>query len=42
MNVLGTYLTNVIYLIVFSIALNINVIKTQRTAREEEEVGVRN
>lgn len=42
MNVLGTYLTNVIYLIVFSIALNINVIKTQRTVREEGKVGVRN
>lgn len=42
MNVLVIYLTNVIYLIVFSIALNINAIKTQRTVREKGEVGVRN
>lgn len=42
MNVLGIYLTNVIYLIVFSIALDINVIKIQRTVREEGEEGVRN
>lgn len=42
MNVLGIYLTNVIYLIVFFIALDINVIMIQRTVREEKEVGGRN